>query len=317
MSMKKLIVIFFVIFLLLMTVIYVFIPDKLFISKVNSVKANRNAVFRNLSDKSTWHKWWPPEQFKDTSVRIDDTVFNYKNVDYVVNPKIIDVINLSLTYKGNVINSFINILSLNNDSVAIEWKSELQTNLNPVKKINAYFTSKKIKHDMGDILESLKSFLEKQENIYGLTIKEEKVKDTLLIAMKSISNSYPATSTIYDLIKSLKDYISANGAIETNYPMLHIMQDSGVFKIMVAIPVNKRIPENNKFLFKRMVPGRILVTEVKGGRYTRDKALNQLEIYINDNSLSSPAIPFESLVTERSREPDTARWVTKIYYPIY
>lgn len=300
-----------------MTVIYVFIPDKLFISKVNSVKANRNAVFRNLSDKSTWHKWWPPEQFKDTSVRIDDTVFNYKNVDYVVNPKIIDVINLSLTYKGNVINSFINILSLNNDSVAIEWKSELQTNLNPVKKINAYFTSKKIKHDMGDILESLKSFLEKQENIYGLTIKEEKVKDTLLIAMKSISNSYPATSTIYDLIKSLKDYISANGAIETNYPMLHIMQDSGVFKIMVAIPVNKRIPENNKFLFKRMVPGRILVTEVKGGRYTRDKALNQLEIYINDNSLSSPAIPFESLVTERSREPDTARWVTKIYYPIY
>ena len=300
-----------------MTVIYVFIPDKLFISKVISVKANRNAVFRNLSDRSTWHKWWPPEHLKDTSLRIDDTVFNYKNVDYVVNPKIIDVINLSLKYKGNVISSFINILSLNNDSVAIEWKSELPTNLNPVKKINAYFTAKKIKHDMGDILTSLKDFLENQENIYGLTIKEEKVKDTLLIATKSVSNFYPATSTVYDLIKSLKDYISANGAIETNYPMLHIMQDSGVFKIMVAIPVNKRIPENNKFLFKRMVPGRILVTEVKGGRYTRYKALNQLEIYINDNSLSSPAIPFESLITDRSREPDTARWVTKIYYPIY
>jgi len=315
--MKKLIVIHFVIFLLLVTVIYIFIPGELFVSEVIFVKVTRNAAYRSLTDRNTWHTWWPSPESKKVSAGIGDSVFNYKNVDYTVNPKMIDVINLSLTYKRNVINSFINIISLNNDSVAIEWKSELQTNLNPVKKISAYFTAKKIKHDMGDILQNLKAFLEKQENIYGLTIKEEKVKDTLLIATKSVSNSYPATSTIYDLIKSLKDYILANGATETNYPMLHIIQDSGVFKTMVAIPVNKRIAENRKFLFKRMVPGRILVTEVKEGRYTCDKALNQLEIYIDDNHLSSPAIPFESLVTDRSREPDTAKWVTKIYYPIY
>ena len=29
----------------------------------------------------------------------------------------------------------------------------------------------------------------------------------------------------------------------------------------------------------------------------------------------SPAIPFESLITNRLEEPDTSKWVTKIYYP--
>ena len=86
---------------------------------------------------------------------------------------------------------------------------------------------------------------------------------------------------------------------------------------MVAIPVSKSIPTNNNFLFKRMVPGKILVTEVKGGTYTTGEALKQLEIYRSDNHLRSPAIPFESLVTDRSREPDTSKWVTKIYYPVF
>jgi hypothetical protein len=66
-----------------------------------------------------------------------------------------------------------------------------------------------------------------------------------------------------------------------------------------------------------MIPGKILVTEVKGGNYTTGEALKQLDIYLDDNHLSSPAIPFESLVTDRSQETDTAKWVTKIYYPIY
>ena len=86
---------------------------------------------------------------------------------------------------------------------------------------------------------------------------------------------------------------------------------------MTAIPVNKYIPTNKNFLFKRMVPGKILVTEVIGGVNTTANALKELELYITDRHLQSPAIPFESLVTDRSKQPDTSKWVTKVYYPIY
>ena len=66
-----------------------------------------------------------------------------------------------------------------------------------------------------------------------------------------------------------------------------------------------------------MVPGKILVAEVKGGAYTADEALRQLTMYMDDNHLVSPAIPFQSLVTERSKEPDTTKWITKIYFPVF
>jgi effector-binding domain-containing protein len=189
--------------------------------------------------------------------------------------------------------------------------------LNPFKRIRYYLLAKKIHNDMGDILINLKNFLENRKNIYGITIRLLKVTDTILVATNYASNTYPSTTTIYDLIKNLTEYISAKGAKTTNYPMLSITGNGGLFKTMVAIPVNKITLENNTFLYKRMVPGKILVTEVTGGVHTTAHALKQLETYIEDHNLQSPAIPFESLITDRSKEADTGRWVTKIYYPIF
>jgi hypothetical protein len=65
-----------------------------------------------------------------------------------------------------------------------------------------------------------------------------------------------------------------------------------------------------------MVLGDILVTEVRGGPHHIKKGLQQLEYYLNDYQRTSPAIPFESLITDRSIQPDTAQWVTRIYYPV-
>ena len=37
---------------------------------------------------------------------------------------------------------------------------------------------------------------------------------------------------------------------------------------------------------------------------------------MNDHSLSAPVIPFEYIITDRSKEPDTSKWITKICFPI-
>jgi hypothetical protein len=62
--------------------------------------------------------------------------------------------------------------------------------------------------------------------------------------------------------------------------------------------------------------GNILITEVKGGPASIKKAFNEMETYITDYRRTAPAIPFQSLITDRSKEPDTSKWVTKIYYPV-
>ena len=62
--------------------------------------------------------------------------------------------------------------------------------------------------------------------------------------------------------------------------------------------------------------GNILITEVKGGSNKINNAYKQIRNYISDYNRIAPAIPFESLVTDRSKEPDSSKWVTRIYYPV-
>ncbi|MEO8569573.1 MAG: GyrI-like domain-containing protein, partial [Ginsengibacter sp.] len=209
------------------------------------------------------------------------------------------------------------LLTIKEDSVAIEWNGAIKAGLNPVSRIKSYYEAKKIQNNMADILKALRTYLEKKENVYGMNISQEKVVDTILISTKYISNTYPATAEIYSLINDLRKYISEAGAEETNPPMLNIADDNNSYRTMVAIPINKIIPEKGNYVFKRMIPGKILVAQVNGGEYTAREALKQIDFYITDNNLSSPAMPFESLITNRSQQPDTTKWVTKIYYPIY
>jgi hypothetical protein len=66
-----------------------------------------------------------------------------------------------------------------------------------------------------------------------------------------------------------------------------------------------------------MVPmkDRFLKTGVTGGPLTIKKAHEAIDEYMKDHILSQPAIPFEILVTDRSKETDTSKWKTTIFYP--
>ena len=66
-----------------------------------------------------------------------------------------------------------------------------------------------------------------------------------------------------------------------------------------------------------MVLGNILVGEVKGGLSTILNAEKQLANYVFDYGKASPAIPFQSLVTDRSLEADSSKWITRLNYPIF
>ena len=71
--------------------------------------------------------------------------------------------------------------------------------------------------------------------------------------------------------------------------------------------------QNKYFQFN----GNILVAEVRGGVSTVKQAFRNLSNYVGDYGRQSPALPFESLVTDRLKETDTTKWVTKLYFPVY
>ena len=63
--------------------------------------------------------------------------------------------------------------------------------------------------------------------------------------------------------------------------------------------------------------GNNLSTEIKGGPFAINKAYAQLNNYIIENQRTLAVAPFEFLVTDRLKEPDTSKWITILNYPVY
>ena len=64
--------------------------------------------------------------------------------------------------------------------------------------------------------------------------------------------------------------------------------------------------------------GKILESDsIKGGKTVVDQSFKIFEQYFEDYKHTSPAIPFQLLVTDRLKEPDSLKWVTRFYYPIF
>ncbi len=303
---------------ILLVSIYFLIPAKINFGKIVYIHTNINVASRFITNESKWQKWWPSDSSAQiaSGKEISKIQYNYNNYLYTINRKVPEGFHITVENKSIRANSFLQIISINPDSVVLIWKGEMTGSANLFKKISNYWNAKKIKSNMSEVVQSAKAFLENKEKIYGLHIVQEKVKDTLLISTKYFSNTFPSTEIMYNLIQKLRLYISSSGALETNHPMMNIIADGGIYKMMIAIPINKLIAGNEEYFFKRMVAGNILVAEVLGGNYTINEALGKIKTYMDDKHLVSPAISFESLVTDRSKESDTAKWITRIYYPV-
>ena len=309
--MKKLLVSLLALTLIVVAIIYLMVPSKTSISEILDIRANPSVTKRIIRD-SDWNRWWPAEkESKNLTYRLNENVF-------IITNKLYNSLEIAVSNKYNTLATSLNIIPLSNDSVRLEWTGSTPAAYSPITRVRQFAASRNIQESIDVVLDTLKGFLEKQINTYGLQIIQEKVKDTLLITTKSEVKSYPDMQTVYSMINTLRTYAQKKGLQEMNYPMLHILkQGSNEYTAMVAIPVDHEVPAEKGVTYKRMAPGNILVTEVRGGPVTIQQAFAQYEQYLQDYHRISPALPFESLITDRIKEPDTSKWVTRIYYPVF
>ena len=295
--------------------VYVLTPGELRISKLIAANVPSAGVSRYLTDSDQWIKWWPDSNnaFVEHNVyRLDDLTFHIENAWFNQG------MNVVIRKRGTDVKSTINLLPLALDSVSLLWKCSLETSDSPFERIKRYQQAKDIKEKISEIFDSLETFLSKKENVYDLHIEHGRVKDTLLASTRTTLTEYPSANEVYSLIGSMQHYISERGSKEINYPMMNVSRvDSSRYHLMVAVAINKAIKENGVFENKRMVPGKLLIAEVIGGTNTIEKGFIQLENYMNDYQLTAAAIPFQLMITDRIKQPDSAKWITKLCYPVY
>lgn len=313
--MKRVIAAAVILLILVFGCCYLFIPQKLKISSSITYQANGEGLFRFLFADSSWAKWWPGKISTDNSSK---KIFSYSGFDYRISKVRYHSFELALTKDNNSYNSLLKIVSFKTDSIGIEIETELNSGSDPISLINNYFKAKKIKSGFDDLLAALKDHTKNVKNIYGYDIKNEKVEMQFLLQTSKEFSHYPTTEDIYSLVDMVRDHISKTDGKEEFSPMLNIeTRDSINYLVRIGIPVNKKLPEKENISLKQMVKnGNILVTEVRGDQKFINEAIKQTEKYITDYQRSIIAIPFQSMITDRTKEPDSTKWITKIYYPV-
>ncbi len=312
--MKRVLIVFCILLLLAIAGVYLLIPNKIVISQQLTVAANRDGLFRNLGNENNWGNWWPGEKQAAGTNRN----FLLNGVQY--NPQDQKVLSVPVIISNEQFRSLAEMtcIAAGLDSTVINLDGVLPTSYNPIKRIKAFFTAKKIKRDAGVLLRAIKSHYATTASMYQYDIQKNSVIDSTLLTNIKTIKGIPTTAIIYSLIDELRGYIKDQDAHETGNPMLNIFtKDSINYLLKVAIPVDKKLPSSGTMSYRWMLGGgNILITEVKGGPVEIQKAYEMIQLYISDYHRVAPAIPFESLVTDRRQQPDSSKWVTRIYYPV-
>lgn len=306
--MKKIFFILLSVVVLAIVAVFIFIPSEIKISSVASSSVNQLAAQRVLMNDDVWTSWWPGKK-----------KFTHQGTQFSLTKKMLNAFELSAIHRGDTTSGLLQLIPVNTDTTRLNWVCTLSAGNNPLYRFLKYQEAIALKKNLDFLLNSLSSYLGKKENIYGFTVKNSIVADSVLISNRKQFNHYPDEFEIDSMVQKLRSYIRSNNAKEMNYPMLHVRKiDSLHFEAMAAIATDIRLPDTNEFAYKMLLKGgNLLEAEITGGYATIRKALTEYDNYVRDYNYTSPAIPYELMITDRTKERDTLKWVTRLCYPVF
>ena len=293
---------------------YFIIPGSFSIHESKKIPVNSKSLQRVMLDDTNWARWWPGEK----TIVNGAPVLTYNGYTYTITDKKLTTTVFSITKEDFSTSAVLNFIPVDNNATQFSWVVEKPVSPLPVPRLKAFFISNHLERDLNVLLERMNTFFSNTDNIYNAPIRKALVVDSILLSTQASTKGYPTYEAIYALIDKLKTYTASQGAAQTGNPMLNVFtKDSITYLIKVAIPVNKRLKAHDGMEYRWMLGGgNILITEVKGGPAAIATTYRQIEKYISDHQRAAPAIPFESLVTDRRAVKDTAQWITRIYYPV-
>lgn len=309
--MKKIISWLVILFLLVFIFIYLNIPSARNISLSAFVHCTETGASRQILYLNKWQRWWPGAKKKEG-------IYTFNDFDYHINKIVLNGFKTTIYHGTDSIKATFKFGYDEIDSTIFQWSTDFKFSSNPFKRYKEIRRMDKFENNIAGILNATVKYFNNEVNIYGMNVVKEQVKEAHYISTKSTFNHYPVTSEIYEMIQSLKNFIAVKGRKENGDPMLHVEKEGdNIFETLVAIPTDAELPAEGKFLPKKMILGNILKAEVKGGPFTILTGERELANYLLDYKKTSPAIPFETLVTNRMLQTDTTQWITHLYYPIF
>lgn len=254
--------------------------------------------------------WLPGE-------RKNDSAFVFANKEFYGHPSSATGYYIRSSDPEGTVRMRIDALPAGTDSSKLILQSTFLPSSNPLKKIGQLVGAWRWRKQHQQFRDALKQFFLSTEHVYGFPIRMDKVKHSPHVSQLQTYDTKPGIEAVYDLIRELREYVASQNAVIVDSPIMNVVMDGGRYKLMVAVPTDRKLQTSGKVLLKEMVLGNILIADVTGGPSSINRCREQLENYARDFNKLSPAIPFERLITNRITEKDSSRWVSTVNYPVF
>jgi effector-binding domain-containing protein len=302
--MRKGLIVTGVLLVLFFAAVYLFIPSRLIVSEFGSATCSFPAAKRFVFNKGNWTHWQKTKSVDGEDLTSDIGNTFYNSLDILIR-------NTGEQYEASMI-----LIPLGIDSTGFQFTDTIESSANPIVRINQYTRARTLKKYMGSMLRELIAFLNDKEKIYSIKIEKEQVTDIPLLSRHVVMQRPPTANDAYELINSVRAFAAAQGDPANGIAMKYSSQiDSTHYELQVAIPTTRLLKGNNDFQVKGLVGGNPIFTVIRGGEATISNAWKSLEQFKADYKLASPAIPYELMITDRTKQADTTKWVTKIVIP--
>ncbi len=314
--MKRIVYVVLILVGVFLAMVYLFIPSHIQVKSVLRMKCNSSAADRVLGDTSTWNRWWPGAG--PQSGHEENGTLTFRGSRYRINRRLLRSFEIGVAWKGEENMSMLLVFpGIYPDSSSLIWSLNLECGLNPIRRIKQYQRALELKSDMDTIIGHARDYLSVEEHVYGIPIREMPVGDSLIVENTRLLAVNPTTIDMYEDVRKLRSYILAHGGKVTGYPKVNVTKRKDGYVLRVALPTSTTMPGSGTIKINELYQGKHLETEVRGGDATIDEAMEQMSNYISDYQRTVIAVPFFSLVTDRIAEPDSTKWITRIYYPVF
>jgi effector-binding domain-containing protein len=185
-------------------------------------------------------------------------------------------------------------------------------------RIPGLFMDKMLGKDFDKTLANLKNYTESLPVEAATTWTVETVTTTPahVMSMHILSNSQEFTGKMesaYSQIQSVMDKqgLKQAGAMYTVY----YKWSKDTVEMEPGIVVNQSGKTDGEVTAAEMNPMKAIKVDHYGGMNT-EKAHYFIDEWAKKNSVTFSGPPWEEYVTDSKSEPDTAKWLTRIYYPV-
>lgn len=205
-----------------------------------------------------------------------------------------------------------------NDGTAVTWimeKADLPFLLRPLGII----WNKKLEENYIQGLKNLKAHCETLDpNQEKLAIRKVDTESFYYIGKEvhaTVKNVGPKMGQTYG---DLYAYISSENLTISGQPFaLNLPSQSDTMKMIVGLPIaSDHVVKSSKFTYG-LVPGGEAIRVSHFGAYENLPSTYQILMnWMRKNNYATSKNSYEVYITDPAIEPDTAKWETRIYYPI-